>query len=92
MISTGMPSLAKVRAEKADNCLPCRGGSRFTSDASNDDRNSPPPEGAVEIIDVSEEDKEEDGAILKSRLTAYSWGCGDSNWVTLALYPSHIAT
>ena len=73
MISMGMPSSTKGQAGAADNRLPCRGGSCFTSDASTDDRNSLAPKGAIEIIDVSEEDEEEDDAILKSRLTACSW-------------------
>ena len=89
MISTGMPSLAKVQARVAGNRLPCRHGSSVATGASTDDQNGPAPE---EAVDISEEDKEEDDAILKSRITARSWGCGDSSWVTLALYPGHIAT
>ena len=90
MISTGMPSLAKGRARAVGNRLPYRDGSSIATGASADDRNGP-PEGAVVIIDVSEEDKEEDDDILKSRLTACSWGCGDSNRVTTALYLGHTA-
>ena len=92
MISTGMPSPAKGRARAAGNHLPGRDGSGITTGTSADNQNCPAPEGAVEIINVSKEDEKEDDAIIKSRLIACSWGYGDSNWVTLALYPSHVAT
>ena len=52
------------------NRLPYRDGSGVATGASADDRNGPAPEEAIEIIDISEEDKEEDDAMLKSRLTA----------------------
>ena len=92
MIPMGIASRAKGRAEAAANRLPYRDGSRIVIGASADDQNGPALVEAIEIIDISEEDKEEDDAILKSRLTAHSRGCGDSSRVTPALYPSHTAT
>ena len=72
MIPKGVASRAKGQAKAAGSHLPCRDGSSMATGASADDRNSPVPEEAVEIIDILEKDKEEDEAILKSRLTAHS--------------------
>ena len=66
MIPTGVASRAKGRARAAGSRLPYRDGGSMATGASTVDQNGLTPEEAVEIINIPEEDKEEDDAILKT--------------------------